>query len=73
MSLLWEKHLNELAYKVSKVKCEECEYFAPKHISLEVHAGKTHSGSFECVLCEFKGKDVEDLEHIFILFQNYPT
>ena len=57
-----EKHLKEHSYRVLKFKCEDCDYFAPNQLSLEIHAGKTHSGNFECALCEFKGKDVEDLE-----------
>ena len=56
-----EKHLKEHSYRVLKFKCEDCDYFAPNQLSLEIHAGKTHSGNFECALCEFKGKDVEDL------------
>ena len=42
--------------------CEDCEYFAPDEISMEVHAGSKHSGNFECGICGFVGKDSENLE-----------
>ena len=30
--------------------------------TIEVHAGKAHSSNFECGLCDFKAKDLENLE-----------
>ena len=50
------------AYKELKFKCEDCEFWGPNSLTMEVHTGKLHSGCFECGLCEYKAKDMENLE-----------
>ena len=57
-----KKHLKLHTYKNLKFKCEDCEFLTEDELSLEVHSGKVHSGNFECALCGFSGKDIEDLE-----------
>ena len=57
-----EKHLKEHTFKKLIYKCEDCDFFAPNELSLEVHAGKKHSGNFECGLCDFTGTSLENLE-----------
>ena len=60
-----KNHLKQHTYKKSVYKCEDCEYFAPDELSLDVHSGKKH-GTFECGLCGYVCKDLEDLElHLF--------
>ena len=56
------EHLKVHSYKNLIFKCEDCDFLAEDELSLEVHAGKKHSGNFECALCGFAGKDLEQLE-----------
>ena len=30
-------------------------------LSLDLHVGRKHSGNFECTICDFEGKNEEDL------------
>ena len=55
-------HLTEHSFRNLKLKCEDCDFLSEDKLSLEVHAGKKHSGNFECALCGFSGSDLEHLE-----------
>ena len=57
-----EDHLKEHTYNNLKFKCEDCAFLAQDELSLVVHAGKKHSGNFECALCGFTGADLVHLE-----------
>jgi hypothetical protein len=57
-----KEHLAEHSFRNLKFKCEDCDFLAEDNLSLEVHAGKAHSGNFECALCGFTGKDISDLD-----------
>ena len=49
-----DKHMKSHSYKCSsklKYKCEECEFWGPNEITMEVHTGKHHSDKFKCGLC----------------------
>ena len=55
-------HLTEHSFRNLKLKCEDCDFLSEDKLSLEVHAGKKHSGNFECAMCGFSGVDLEHLE-----------
>ena len=57
-----EEHLKEHSYTNLKFKCEDCDFLAEDKLTLEVHAGKSHSGNFECGLCGFIAADLDNLE-----------
>ena len=54
-------HLKTQSYKKMIFKCEECDFFGPNEMSMEVHTGKAHAESVECGLCEFKAKSLDNL------------
>ena len=56
------KHLKSHSFKKLIYKCEDCDFFAPNELTLEVHTGKVHSGNSECGLCNFLGKNTEQLD-----------
>ena len=59
------KHMPSHSYKPSSelnFKCEECDFWGPNQLTMEVHIGKHHSERFECGLCDYKGKDFDDLD-----------
>ena len=66
-----KEHLAEHSYRNLKFKCEDCDFLAEDSLSLEVHAGKAHSGNFECALCGFTGKDIIDLETHLLTCETY--
>ena len=58
-------HLKTHSYRDGdelKFKCEDCEFWGPNNLTMEVHAGKAHSDIIQCGLCDFKAKDLEKLE-----------
>ena len=58
-------HMKTHSYKCSSelnYKCEECEFWGPNEITMEVHVEKHHSEKYECGLCAFEGKNLEHLE-----------
>ena len=58
-------HLKTHSYRNEeelKFKCEDCDFWGQNNLTMEVHAGKAHSSNFECGLCDFKAKDLENLE-----------
>ena len=57
-----KEHVKTHSFQKLIYKCEDCDYFAPDEISMEVHAGRKHSGNFECGICGFVGKDSKNLE-----------
>ena len=59
------KHMPSHSYNPSSelnFKCEECDFWGPNQLTMEVHVGKHHSERFECGLCDNKGKNFDDLE-----------
>ena len=56
-----KKHLKNHSYKVVNYKCKECAYFCENEYEMEVHIGKQHSDQFDCGLCGFETKDLENL------------
>ena len=60
-----EKHTLSHSYKSSSnlnYKCDECEFWGPNTLTMEVHAKRTHCETITCGLCEYEVKDVETLE-----------
>ena len=42
-------------------KCEECEFKGTNEWTMQLHHGKIHNKSIECGLCQYKAKDLENL------------
>ena len=60
-----EKHILSHAYRSStylKYKCDECDFWGPNPISMEVHVRKLHSEIISCGVCGFATKEVAALE-----------
>ena len=66
-----EIHLKSHSIQKLTYKCEDCDYFAPNELSMEVHAGRLHSGIFECGICGFVGNDSEKLENHLLTCELY--
>ena len=64
-----KKHLISHSYKCSsklKYKCDECDFWGPNELTLEMHVRKYHSENITCGMCECEAKDSENLEiHTF--------
>ena len=66
----WEKemiesHILSHAYKGEhelKFKCDECEFWGPNKLTMEVHVRKVHCENISCRLCDFKASSKNDLE-----------
>ena len=43
-------------------KCETCAFIAQDGWTMQIHHGKSHGELFECGLCEFEAKSLENLE-----------
>ena len=56
-----ETHLKEHTYKKLEYKCENCDFLFHDMLSLDLHVGRKHSGKFECAICDYEGKNKEDL------------
>ena len=59
---IMRRHLKEHTYTNLKYKCGDCEFLAEDEFSLDIHAGRVHSGNYECAICGFSGKDIGELE-----------
>ena len=55
-------HMKTHSYRESNYQCEDCDFCGPNEFTMEVHAGRSHSADHECGLCDYKAKNVEDLE-----------
>ena len=61
-------HMKQHRYFMSNdnYKCEECEFWGPNEMTMEVHLGRVHADIQECGLCDFQAKNSEELElHLF--------
>ena len=56
-----KSYLKTHSYKSVNFKCKECEQFCETEIEMEVHIGKKHSDQFDCGICGFEIKTLEDL------------
>ena len=54
-------HMKTHSYKRAEFKCEECEFCGESELTMEVHLGKNHGEIFECGMCGFVAKDLENL------------
>ena len=45
-------HLKSHSFKEARFKCEDCEFVGMCKETMDVHAGKNHTDTFECGLCE---------------------
>ena len=63
-----KNHMKQHRYFMSNdnYKCEECEFWGPNEMTMEVHLGRIHTEVPECGLCDFQAKNSEELElHLF--------
>jgi hypothetical protein len=59
-------HMKTHSYIKADYKCEDCDYCSETKLTMEVHLGKEHDPNFECGLCGFVAKTLENLElHLF--------
>ena len=58
-------------YKEAKFKCEDCDFYGGNELSVEVHHGKCHSVDFECGLCDYKAKSLENLNTHLTTCESY--
>ena len=54
--------LLQVSPEVLEYKCEDCEYWGQNELTMEIHTGRCYSEHFECGLCAFKAKTLENLE-----------
>ena len=57
-----KRHMKTHSYQELRYKCEDCAFWGPNSISMEVHHGKMHCQNYECGMCEYPAKDSESLE-----------
>jgi hypothetical protein len=60
-----EKHILSHAYKGEnevKFKCDECEFWGPNTLTIELHVKKAHCENIKCGLCDYEADGVESLE-----------
>ena len=51
---------------ILKFKCDECDFWGPNRITMEMHFRRIHSENISCGLCEYDAKDIETLDvHTF--------
>ena len=43
-------------------KCDDCEFWGPNTLTMEVHVKSVHSEKITCGLCEYEASNVENLE-----------
>ena len=55
--LIYTKVLQILNYK-----CDECEFWGPNTLTMEVHVKKFHCETITCDLCEYEAPDIGNLE-----------
>ena len=60
MDLNLKRHLYKLPEEL-KYKCEDCDYWVPSFLTMQVHIGRWHSNNFDCGLCDYKAKTLEHL------------
>ena len=58
---LYKSSYETHSQKRAEFKCEECEFCGESELTIEVHLGKNHGEIFECGLCGFVAKDLENL------------
>ena len=59
-------HMKKHSFVWAQFKCADCDFVGKCELTMEVHNGKYHSENFECGICGYEGKSLEDLEmHLF--------
>ena len=46
----------------SKYKCDDCEFWGPNTLTMEVHMKRVHSETISCGLCGYEAKNIESME-----------
>ena len=57
--------------KEAKFKCEDCDFYGGNELSVEVHQGKCHSVDFECGLCYYNTKSLENFNTHLTTCESY--
>ena len=69
-----EKHITSHSYQSSselKFKCNECEFWGPNRLTMELHMKKFHSEKITCGLCNYEAKTIEELETHNLTCENF--
>ena len=69
-----EKHILAHSYKCSsylKYKCDECDFWGPNTLTMEVHMKKYHSETVKCGLCDYEAAGMEELETHMVTCEIY--
>ena len=66
-----KRHLKTHSFKQAKFKCLDCEFVGENQVTMAVHIGKSHTEIFECGLCDFESKTLENLETHLFTCENY--
>ena len=68
-----EKHNISHSYKSSSnlnFKCDECEFWGPNTLTMEVHVKRYHSEKITCGLCDYEATDIEKSGNTSIYLRN---
>ena len=60
-----DNHIMSHSYQSSdylNYKCNECEFWGPNSLTMELHIKKFHAENITCGLCEYEANNLEDLE-----------
>ena len=69
-----EEHKLSHSYQCSSklnYKCDECEFWGPNRLTMQVHIKKFHSEKVICGLCDLEVKSLHDLELHSITCETY--
>ena len=67
----FKRHVRTHSYKEANFQCNECDKVCESEFEMEVHISKSHSEDFDCVLCGFEAKDLDNLRVHFVTCEIY--
>ena len=57
-----KKHMRTHSYSFVQFKCDLCGFMGCEEIDMNVHTSKMHGDIPECGLCDYKAKNLEDID-----------
>ena len=69
-----DQHRISHSYKCSSklnYKCEECEFWGPNTLAMEMHVKKLHSENISCGMCDLEMINMEELETHLVTCEVY--
>ena len=67
----FKRRVRTHSYKEANFQCNECDKVCDSEFEIEVHISKSHSEDFDCVLCGFEAKDLDNLRVHFVTCEIY--